>query len=160
MKNDGSMTRRRIHGKTLELSVLQLRKRGHTFVEIAAACGCSVAGAHKACSRALARLAQQRDDETQELRRLQLLRLEHALVKLAPLLEEGQLPAVDRLVRILEHQAKLLGLDAPEQSEAMVEVHTSARQIPGDEELRGMTREELVREWMKILHPASVNDGT
>lgn len=158
MSGNGGATGRKIQGKKLELSVLQLRKRGHTYAEIAAACGCSTMGAHKACQRALARLSLEADAETRELRRLQLLRLEHALVKLAPLLEEGQLAAIDRLVRILEHQARLLGLDAPELSEARVELTATARRLPSDEELRGMSRERLVGELMKVLHPAPASE--
>lgn len=143
MKNR-CQTGQRTRGRKLEQSVLQLRQLGYGYVEVAQACGCSVGGAHKACARAIARLEQQCDGEARDLRRLQLLRLDHALVKLAPLIEDGQLSAIDRLVRVLERQARLFGLITPEQTRSKVDVHASGEQGPSDEDLAKMTREEML----------------
>ncbi len=45
---------------------------------------------------------------------LDLDRLEHLIAAVWPEAVRGNLPAVDRVIRILERKAKLLGLDAPE----------------------------------------------
>ncbi len=112
-----SPTRRKIQGRELELSVLQLRKRGHTYAEIAQACSCTPMGAYKACQRALAQLEELAEGEARELRRLQLARLDTALARIWAQVEEGQLPAIDRMIRLLERQSKLLGLDSAEKHE-------------------------------------------
>lgn len=158
MKGQGRSPQRP-RGRKLEQTVLQLRQRGYSYAEVAQACGCSVAGAHKACARAMARLEQQCDDEARDLRRLQLLRLEHALVQLAPQIEEGQLGAIDRLVRVLERQARLLGLVSPEQTKAKLDLQLAGGPGPAAEEVANMTREELLAAAGQILRSFLAGNG-
>jgi hypothetical protein len=58
-------------------------------------------------------------EEVQQLRVLESQRLDALLEAVWPQAAQGHLPAVDRAVRILERRARLLGLDAPQQSEVL-----------------------------------------
>jgi hypothetical protein len=94
-----------------EREALELRKAGKTFDEIAGALGYSErGGAAKAVSRALAATVQEPADE---LRRLEVERLDALWGALWPLAIDGQLGAVDRCLAVQARRAKLLGLDAP-----------------------------------------------
>ncbi len=94
-----------------EREALELRKAGKTFDEIARALGYSErGGAAKAVSRALAATIQEPADE---LRRLEVARLDALWSALWPLATDGQLAAVDRCLAVQSRRARLLGLDAP-----------------------------------------------
>ena len=94
-----------------EREALELRKAGKTFDQIAGALGYSErGGAAKAVSRALAATVQEPADE---LRRLELARLDALFEVMWSLAMHGNLGAVDRCLAIQTRRAKLLGLDAP-----------------------------------------------
>ena len=90
---------------------LELRKAGVPYATIAERLGyASTGGAHKAVASALKKtLAEPADD----LRRLEVERLDALLSALWRQAKEGNQGAVDRCIRIMERRAKLLGLDAP-----------------------------------------------
>lgn len=119
---------------------LELRKAGQSFRAIGAALGVSEAQAHHDVRHALARLAELELASADELRALELARLDtlteeavrvlsatHPLVSggkvLSGFTEDGtaigltddgpKLAAIDKLIRISESRRKLLGLDKP-----------------------------------------------
>jgi hypothetical protein len=89
---------------------------GASFDDIARDLGYTTrAGAWKAVQRALKRTVQPAADE---YRQLELMRLDRLLVGLWPIaIGDGDTPpdyeAIDRVIRIMQRRAKLLGLDAP-----------------------------------------------
>lgn len=97
----------------LEIQALELRKAGATFRQIGAKLGCSGRGAHKAVMRALSKLIAERDRFTEELRELELQRIDQATLALARQVQSGNLGAVDRWIKLSETRRKLLGLDMP-----------------------------------------------
>lgn len=118
----------------------RLRARGHTYVEIAVELGyADHAGARKAVQRALVATVAEPAEEVRALQLEQLDRLalaawavlERAHVTVShgkiildeadqPLLDDGPvLAAIDRLLKIQERRAKLLGLDAPARHEVV-----------------------------------------
>jgi hypothetical protein len=48
-----------------------------------------------------------------EYRRIHLERIDRALFRIWPKVAQGDLDAIDRMLRLLEREARLLGLDAP-----------------------------------------------
>ena len=52
-------------------------------------------------------------EPAEEVRELELRRLDHMLFKLSPRLEEGDLKAIGAALKIADHRARLLGLYAP-----------------------------------------------
>jgi hypothetical protein len=94
-----------------QLQALELRKAGVSYQKIADALGYAHAsGAHKAVESALKRTLQ---DPADEVRRLEVERLDAALFALWPSVTKGQYKAVEVALRLMERRAKLLGLDAP-----------------------------------------------
>jgi len=104
---------RRIQAAERRVQALALRREGATFTEIGEALGINRSAAHKAVSRALDELAQLAEGEVVSLRALELDRLDALQRSIWTQAMDGALPAVDRLLRIMERRAKLLGLDAP-----------------------------------------------
>jgi len=92
-----------------KLEALEMRKAGKTYRAIADALGYKTAyGAQKAVMTALKKTLQ---DPSDEVRKLEIERLESML---DVMWEKRDKPIyADRILRIMERRAKLLGLDAP-----------------------------------------------
>jgi hypothetical protein len=98
-----------------KLQALELRKAGATYQAIADQLGYrSVSGAHKAVTAALKATLREPADQ---LRELELTRLDAMLLPLWRRVQSGDEKAVDRALRIMERRARLLGLDAPSRGE-------------------------------------------
>ena len=98
---------------------LELRMKGLTFAEIACQVGyASASGAYKAVRAALEADAVMAADE---IRKLHVARLETLLEAVWDAACRGELQAIDRVLRILDRQAKLLGLDLSPQPDEQPE---------------------------------------
>jgi hypothetical protein len=108
---------RRIEAAERRTKALELRKAGHTFKAIGQALGCSEQRAHKIVTKELARLNSRRAEQGSEVTRLELERLDalHAALWLRAI--KGDLDAFDRVLRLMQRRAALLGLDAPTKRE-------------------------------------------
>lgn len=96
---------------------IEMRREGFTYDAIAAETGIKSKTAQKAVSRALEKALL---DDAKDLKRLQLARLEKLIEILTPALTPiktvaGSVDvfAIDRYIKALDRQAKLLGLDSP-----------------------------------------------
>lgn len=92
---------------------VEMRLAGHTYAQIGAACGVVPQQAHQAVTRYLEDTRAVAREHAEDIRRLELDRLDRVLAVVGPMAEGGDLQAVDRLLRIQERRASLLGLDAP-----------------------------------------------
>lgn len=102
----------RIAARERARKALELRKAGAQYVDIATALGyADHSGARRAVERALARLTA---EPAAELRQIEVLRLDRMLQALWEQAVKGNQGAIDRVLKIAERRAKLLGLDAPE----------------------------------------------
>lgn len=100
---------RQIKALERQKQALELRMAGVSYATIAEQLGYSdMSGAHRAVGRALKRTLQEPADK---LRELEAERLDKLLLGLWP--SRTNLGVVDRILRIMERRAKLLGLDAP-----------------------------------------------
>lgn len=99
---------------TRQLKAIELRTRGYSYRAIGEQLKVSHVQAYRDVSAELKRLTSLRDEKLEELRELELQRLDRLLHKLDEKIEAGQLTAMDRALRIMERRARLLGLDAPE----------------------------------------------
>jgi hypothetical protein len=94
-----------------ERQSLLLRQQGYTFDEIASRLGYKgESGAREAFRRALLRTLQ---EPAREVRELEINRLDIAQVAIWDRVQNGDLPAIVVLLKIMERRAKYLGLDAP-----------------------------------------------
>lgn len=93
------------------MQALELRKAGVSYVRIAEVLGyASGSGAHKAVASALKKTLQEPADD---LRTLEIERLDAMLSAIWASVKQGQYGAIDRAIKIMERKAKLLGMDAP-----------------------------------------------
>lgn len=94
---------------------LELRKAGVGFQAIADRLGYSDhSGAYRAVKSALKKTLQEPADE---VRALELERLDKLLLGLWPRATSGNDRAIDRVLKIMQRRANLLGLDAPQKVE-------------------------------------------
>ena len=106
---------KRVRIKERRLRALELRMRGLTYADIASQVGyASPSGAHKAVRAALEAEALM---AASEVRDLLVMRLETLLQGIWDAACRGDLQAIDRVLRVLDREAKLLGLDLPPQPE-------------------------------------------
>lgn len=107
---------------------LELRKCGGSFRSIAEQQGISLGLAHKYIADALSEINELTKQDAEELRELELQRLDTAQLAIAKLVRQGHLGAVDRWLRISERRSKLLGLDAPIQQQVKLQTEKQLTQ--------------------------------
>ena len=106
---------RRVKATEKQRQALELRKAGASYDEIARKIGySSKSGAYKSVTSALSKMLK---EPAEELRTLEMARLDRLLVGVWSAATQGNQGAIDRVLRILERRAKLLGLDAPQRRE-------------------------------------------
>jgi DNA-binding transcriptional MerR regulator len=102
---------KKIESMQKQAQALTLRKAGVSVQTIAETLGWnSHQAASKAISAALKRTLQEPADE---LRTLELARLDDMLKSIASNVQAGNLTAIDRALKIQDRRAKLMGLDMP-----------------------------------------------
>lgn len=92
---------------------VELRRSGKSYDEIAHQVGISKSQAHRHVESALAEAREAIDADAVELKAQELDRLNAMLSGLWTEARRGNHGAVDRVLKIMERRAKLLGLDAP-----------------------------------------------
>lgn len=96
-----------------QFKALELRKDGWSYRDIGAKLGVSYTQAHRDVEEELRRLAQLNQDKAEELRQLELEKLDALEKAVSPMANVGQPAAVTLKLKVMERRAKLLGLDAP-----------------------------------------------
>lgn len=113
-------TQIRAEARTREAKALDLRLLGYSHERIARELGYQHrSAAKKAIDRALASIPR---EAASQLRDMELERLDLAQRSLAEKIVRGHLGAIDRLIRIMDHRAKLLGLYEPQPDTGIAEV--------------------------------------
>ncbi len=114
MANANSPTSERmILAKQRQQDALRLRQTGATFEDIGKTLEITPQAAHKAVKRALANLNKTIMLEADQTRALELVRLDRLTMALWSSAIAGGFGAIDRLIKIMERRAKLIGLDIP-----------------------------------------------
>ena len=99
---------------------LEMRKRGANYREIAAALGVGLTTAHRYVTAELDELRAETRASAEQLRDLELERLDQYLARLQPKIEDGDEKAIATALRVQERRAKLTGLDAPQRTEVTI----------------------------------------
>jgi hypothetical protein len=112
-----------------QAEAVKLRIRGKSYRAIAAELGVSLGQAFADVHAVLDRTKAEADESVEQARAIDLERIDKALDSLETIIESGgsgmegsdpdetRLKAFDRLVKLQDHRAKLLGLYAPEKKE-------------------------------------------
>ena len=96
---------------------LRLRKNGLSYPAIGAELQVSGRTARRDVQKYLEIIAKTCTEEAEEVRCIELQRLDGLWKVAHDKALKGDLPAIDRCLRIQERRAKLLGLDAPQRAE-------------------------------------------
>lgn len=111
MTGESKASEKRIAAAERQARALALRKAGLGYADIAHQLGyAGPSGAYKAISTALRALT---GEPAKELRDLELARLDDLLAGLWGDARQGNVQKIDRVLKIMQRRAALLGLDAP-----------------------------------------------
>ena len=121
---ESATSKRKLTAREREARSVELRKEGHTYQEIADELRYkSPSGARDAILRAMEKMLPV--EEAEEVRKMEAMRLDAITQRLwGKFKEKGKvnLGIVDRLLRIMERRARLLGIDAPVKSEVTIDM--------------------------------------
>jgi DNA-binding transcriptional MerR regulator len=102
---------RKVQAVERQRQALELRKAGLDYESIAKQLGYAhFQSAYKAVQTALTRTLQEPADE---VRQLEVKRLDAILVSLWPAVHKGDVQSIAQALKVMERRARLLGLDAP-----------------------------------------------
>jgi len=96
-----------------QLKAVELRRRGKSYRTIADELGVSVRTAFDDVWKHFSELDKLATEELEQVRKLEVARLDRYLDALEPACEEGDAKAIATAIKVGERRAKLLGLDAP-----------------------------------------------
>lgn len=102
------------------LQCFELRKQGYSYREIGRELGISEAQSHRDVKRVMVKLEKLTLDSAVQYREMELERLDTLYKVSYDQAIAGDLAALDRCLKISEARRKLLGLDAPVQSEVAI----------------------------------------
>jgi hypothetical protein len=147
-RDPGRPGRDRAAREARRLEALHLRLAGWDYDTIARQLGFR----HRSSAYRLvqAALAARQREAAPAVRALELARLDALLERVWPRAMAGHLPAVDRVLAILDRRARLLGLLAPERAVAVVDVAVVTREAHILAARYGLDVGELLREAERI----------
>ena len=106
-------SRNHIEMALLEYKVVELRRSGWTYSRISQELGVGVAQVGLIVKNALLEIRKVTEESVEQLRQMELERLDEIQRALWPGVESGNLKSIDRMLKLMERRSKLLGLDAP-----------------------------------------------
>jgi len=113
MSMESIASSRRILAAERRKKAMDMRRDGASYEDIAAALGIAKSTAHKTVTKGLIKTRQDTSEMADEVRTLELLRLDEYHEKLRPKVEKGDVQAIMACIKIQDRRSKYLGLDAP-----------------------------------------------
>src|SRR5262245_29761069 len=138
---ESKTSKRRLKAAETKRQVIELRRAGHAFVEIADQVGISRQRAHQIVRDHLAETNRLSSETIEQYRQQELDRLDQMQAAIWDKAQAGELKAVEVLVKIAQFRSRLLGLEAPKR------VDTTFRSMDG------WTDAELIAEARKLGLP-------
>jgi DNA-binding CsgD family transcriptional regulator len=99
------------------VKALDLRIKGYTYRQIAKALGCGEKTAYYDVQNALGTLDGVKKEVAEQLREIEVARLDALLKALDKKIRTGSVPAIFAAVKVADRRSKLLGLDSPTRHE-------------------------------------------
>lgn len=111
MASKNKTNRRRSVTSEREVKAFEFRKAGCSYARIGEELGISAQAAHKLVGKVLVRHATLLKDNVPAQLEMELARLDDILRSISPGVQDGDLQAVDRALKVGVRRARLLGLD-------------------------------------------------
>jgi hypothetical protein len=108
---------RRVAARLHEQQAFELRKAGASYSKIGEKLGCSKGAAYKMVDRVLQDLRKKVTEDAEHVKRMELERLDDLTIAVYRQAKEGNVACIDRVLKLMERRAKILGLDEPDQHE-------------------------------------------
>lgn len=121
MKTKTNNTKRSVIAAERRIEALKLRTTGMYYSDIADELGVCLATAYNDVMDRMKELNSIALEEAQVVRDLEVARLDKAMLSIKDKLDEGDLAAINTLLRIQERRARFLGLDMPNKSELTID---------------------------------------
>lgn len=99
------------------MNALEMRKSGSTYEKIGDALGISSQAAYQHVVKALQAIREKTNEAADEVRTLEITRIDTMIGVLWPRVLKGDYLAMDRVIKLMERRSKMLGLDAPTKSD-------------------------------------------
>jgi len=112
---EGKGSVRRVELTVTEKKAVDLRIAGNSYQKIAEALDYTLEGARQVIFRAMEVNRNATKESCDELRQIEVQRLDDLLASLWPKALNGDMKAVDRVLKVAARRAALLGLDMPQQ---------------------------------------------
>jgi len=102
--------------KDKQEKALKLRLKGYSYSKIGYEIGCTKQHAHRLVAAAMKEVSLKIAEDAQQVKQMEVLRLDKMFLEACTIMaqstkELNKLAAIDRMNRIMERRAKLLGLD-------------------------------------------------
>lgn len=104
--------------------MLELRKKGWTYRAIGEKYGMSAPSAYERVKKALYNTVA---EPAEDLRQMELERLDDLYTKLSAKIEAGDVRAISTALSIMDRRAKMLGIDAPMKVESSVTLNETSK---------------------------------
>lgn len=101
---------------------LELRQQGYTFQDIGQILGVSWVQSRRDVMAGLDEAAKKIRESSEHILAVHMGRLERAIQSMWPAIESGDLEAIRTMTKVLEREAKLLGIDAPAKTESRMDI--------------------------------------
>lgn len=117
MAKQSKNSRQRVSGAVMEEKCLRLRIAGMSYSQIGKEVGCCKQNAHRAVTKALAETRKRVGESAEQLRDIELKRLDALWMAMWSKAQTGDARAADTMIRVMKRRASMLGLDAPKKVE-------------------------------------------
>ena len=104
-------SKRSVLAEERRVKCLEYRKAGLSYREIGHKLGIQYSAAHRHVKKALSRLREDVHEQAEDLRTLELERMDKLFFLAYRAALDGDLSAIDKAIRVMERRAKLCGLD-------------------------------------------------
>ena len=138
----GKITKQKIDREQCLISVSALIKARCSYREIRDKLGISLGCVHKYVHEIMARWREEQVDNIHQQMLIDLACLDDAIKAITIQYRAGDLSTIDRLVKLLERRAKMLGLDAPQK---IAPTTPDGTQEFGKKGLQAFSTEELAQ---------------
>lgn len=129
-----------INASSRQVEALRLRASGMNYEEIGREMGIPKGSAYRHVMKALAALRENVKEEADQVRVLELQRLDRLFKRAFEAVDSGDIRAIDQAIKCMDRRAKLLGLDMPAK---LAQTDSQGRDIEGWQHLQAVVLQVL-----------------
>jgi hypothetical protein len=122
-----------VQAREREKTAFELRKGGASYAAIGENLGISQQAAYKCVKRVLENILADTKENVETVRQMEIERIDRMIMSIWSPATHGSLGAIDRVVKLSERRARLLGLDMPVKQDVSIQQKTNPKELTDDE---------------------------